>query len=208
MNGAIPVERNAVDRAFGPSGVCRHSPVSASHSRIVLSAAGVASIRPSGDHAMRPIQPVWPRSVRTSFTPGGRLFRTSSSARRHSSFWSCSDIGSATYLNRAHPEPFDVAQDALVEGGADARRRPRARRRSASRSLRIRASFFNALDDVYPESHFQVDVHQTRGLYQRALTPFDELPNLSFQSVVPTILRRASSGWGMDSRLEIAGMTR
>ena len=41
---------------------------------------GDAGIRPSGDHAMRPIQPVCPRSVRTSFTPGGRFFRTSSSA--------------------------------------------------------------------------------------------------------------------------------
>ncbi len=62
---------------------CKHSHVSASDSQIIRSADGDASIRPSGDQAMRPIVPVCPRSVRMSFTPGGRFFRTSSSARSH-----------------------------------------------------------------------------------------------------------------------------
>jgi len=38
-----------------PSIIRRHSPVSTSHSRIVWSLDGDASIRPSGDHAIRPI---------------------------------------------------------------------------------------------------------------------------------------------------------
>ncbi len=69
------------------------SPVSASHSRIVLPADGDASIRPCGDHAMRPIAPVCPLSMHRSFTPGGRFFRTSSSARRRCSSWCCFAMG-------------------------------------------------------------------------------------------------------------------
>src|SRR5947208_2107330 len=40
---------------------------------MVVSSDPDASIRPSGDHAMRPIRPLCPRSERTSFTPSGRL---------------------------------------------------------------------------------------------------------------------------------------
>ena len=54
-----------------PLNTVRQLPVAASHSRIVLSSDGEASICPSGDHEIRPIASSCPLNVRTSFTPGG-----------------------------------------------------------------------------------------------------------------------------------------
>jgi hypothetical protein len=67
--------------------VYKHSPVSAFHIVIVLSRGdGDANICPSGDHAMRPMGAARPRSVRTSFTPGG-CPSSSVSVYRDGSIW-------------------------------------------------------------------------------------------------------------------------
>jgi len=68
-----PVGSNVTANAISswPLKVCMHTPLLESHNRIVLSADGDASTRPSGDHAMRPTLLVCPRRVRINFTPGG-----------------------------------------------------------------------------------------------------------------------------------------
>ena len=83
-----------------PCNVRRQWPVSASQSRIDLSSEGDASIRPSGDHAMRPTHPVCPRSVRTSFTPGGNFCCPCFCARRNSSFVGFLIVGLPTITSK------------------------------------------------------------------------------------------------------------